>query len=139
MRTKSRATAIHNMYGHVLFFNADEVAGFCLFVISLSLNSLIFFQSKKSRHHLQLFGPSQVYSGRCHPPQFQEKRSGNSPGRKFVPASSFVVSRLVATAADVGSHCADREAFVTAKGIPEQPYILAVGSSWATVSHSQTL
>lgn len=41
---------------------------------------------------------------------------------------------LVSTAADILRYCEDREKLITAKGIPNQPYILAVGSSWANVT-----
>lgn len=39
----------------------------------------------------------------------------------------------VTTASDIQRYCSDREALVAAKGIPNQPYILAVGSSWANI------
>jgi hypothetical protein len=41
----------------------------------------------------------------------------------------------VATAADIERYCLKREAIVTAKGVPNQPFILAVGPNWANVSH----
>ncbi|KAL4720793.1 hypothetical protein ACJJTC_018198, partial [Scirpophaga incertulas] len=46
--------------------------------------------------------------------------------------SSFIAR--VTTSADIDRYCADREALIVTRGIPEQPYIIAVGSSWTTVS-----
>ncbi|KAL4702594.1 hypothetical protein ACJJTC_016070 [Scirpophaga incertulas] len=46
---------------------------------------------------------------------------------------SSVIAR-VTTSADIDRYCADREALIVTRGIPEQPYIIAVGSSWTTVS-----
>lgn len=47
--------------------------------------------------------------------------------------SSFI--GRVTTASDIERYCVDRDAFVADKGIPPQPYVIAVGSSWATVTH----
>lgn len=47
--------------------------------------------------------------------------------------SSFIGH--VVTASDVDRYCADRESLVATKGIPEQPYIVAVGYSWANIIH----
>lgn len=40
----------------------------------------------------------------------------------------------VSTINDIDRYCGDREAFVASKGIPEQPFLVAVGPSWSTVS-----
>lgn len=40
----------------------------------------------------------------------------------------------VATASDVERYCSDREALIKARGIPSQPFILAIGSSWSNVT-----
>lgn len=40
----------------------------------------------------------------------------------------------VATASDIERYCSDREALIKARGIPNQPFILAIGSSWSNVT-----
>lgn len=52
------------------------------------------------------------------------------PSREEVRAA-FIAK--VSTPAEIERFCTDREAYVLSKGIPEQPYIVAVGISWSQI------